>query len=141
MANPYVWAAQKAASGAITLTGFYPSDQVRAEINAAIRAANPGAQVTDQMLPAAGAPANLAAMAGVGAQQLSRLVEGRASLSNAAYSIVGRGPATFEACSAFRQGIAGQLAPGSTLAQSEMPARRSRSPWSGPPPRRPPASR
>lgn len=115
-ASPYVWAARKAASGAVAITGFYPTDQVRADINAAVRAASPGAQVTDEMRPASGAPAALLAMVQAGMAQLSRMVEGVASISDSAFTIAGRGPASFEACDALRRGVAGQMPQGATLA-------------------------
>jgi outer membrane protein OmpA-like peptidoglycan-associated protein len=122
--SPYLWSAAKAASGAITLSGFYPSDSVRAEINTAVRAAAPGAAVTDAMKPALGAPATLMAMVNAGMGQLARMVEGTASISNTIYNVVGRGPASFEACDALRRGVAGQLAQGFSLGNAaiECPA-------------------
>ncbi len=122
--TPYLWSAAKAASGAITLSGFYPSDAVRAEINTAVRAATPGAAVTDAMKPALGAPASLMGMVTAGMGQLSRMVEGTASISNTIFNVVGRGPASFEACDALRRGVAGQLAQGFSLGNAaiECPA-------------------
>jgi len=122
--TPYLWSAAKAASGAITLSGFYPSDAVRAEINTAVRAAAPGAAVTDAMKPALGAPASLTGMVTAGMGQLSRMVEGTASISNTIYNVVGRGPASFEACDALRRGVAGQLLQGFSLGNGviECPA-------------------
>lgn len=122
--TPYLWSAAKAASGAITLSGFYPSDSVRAEINTAVRAAAPGAAVTDAMKPALGAPASLMGMVTAGMGQLSRMVEGTASISNTIFSVVGRGPASFEACDALRRSVAGQLAQGFSLGNAaiECPA-------------------
>ncbi len=122
--TPYLWSAAKAASGAITLSGFYPSDAVRAEINTAVRAAAPGAAVTDAMKPALGAPASLMGMVTAGMGQLSRMVEGTASISNTIFNVVGRGPASFEACEALRRGVAGQLAQGFSLGNAaiECPA-------------------
>lgn len=122
--TPYLWSAAKAASGAITLSGFYPSDAVRAEINTAVRAAAPSAAVTDAMKPALGAPASLMGMVTAGLGQLSRMVEGTASISNTIFNVVGRGPASFEACDALRRGVAGQLAQGFSLGNAaiECPA-------------------
>lgn len=122
--SPYVWSAAKAATGAITLTGLYPSDAVRADINTAVRAAAPGAAVTDNMKPALGAPAALMGMVTAGMGQLSRMVEGTASIAGNVYNVVGRGPATFEACDALRRGIAGQLAQGFSIGNAaiECPA-------------------
>jgi outer membrane protein OmpA-like peptidoglycan-associated protein len=118
--TPYLWSAAKAASGAITLSGFYPSDAVRAEINTAVSAAAPGAAVTDAMKPALGAPASLMGMVTAGMGQLSRMVEGTASISNTIFNVVGRGPASFEACDALRRGVAGQLAQGFSLGNAAI---------------------
>lgn len=118
--SPYIWSAQKAATGAITLSGFYPTDAVRSEINAAIRAANPGAQVADTMRAAAGAPQTLMAMVQAAASQLAAMVEGTASVSDSAFSVNGRGPAGFEACEALRRALPGQMPSGVTLARSEI---------------------
>jgi outer membrane protein OmpA-like peptidoglycan-associated protein len=132
--TPYLWSAAKAASGAITLSGFYPSDAVRAEINTAVRAAAPGAAVTDAMKPALGAPASLMGMVTAGMGQLSRMVEGTASISNTIFNVVGRGPASFEACDALRRGVAGQLAQGFSLGNAAIEC-----PAPPPPPPPPPA--
>ncbi len=132
--TPYLWSAAKAASGAITLSGFYPSDAVRAEINTAVRAAAPGAAVTDTMKPALGAPASLMGMVTAGMGQLSRMVEGTASISSTIFNVVGRGPASFEACDALRRSVAGQLAQGFSLGNAAIEC-----PAPPPPPPPPPA--
>ncbi len=116
----YVWSAVKAATGAITLSGFYPSDAVRAEINTIARAAAPGAAVTDNMKPALGAPASLIGMVTAGMGQLSRMVEGTVSVASNAYSVIGRGPAGFEACEALRRSVPGQLAQGFSLGSAQI---------------------
>jgi outer membrane protein OmpA-like peptidoglycan-associated protein/co-chaperonin GroES (HSP10) len=118
--SPYLWSAAKAASGAITLSGFYPSDAVRQEINQAARLSAPGATVTDQMQPALGAPAGFAAMAAFGLGQLGRLQEGAASLSDATYSITGRGPAAFDACDALARGAGAGLPQGFALGAAQI---------------------
>jgi outer membrane protein OmpA-like peptidoglycan-associated protein len=117
---PYVWSAAKAAGGAITLTGLYPSDAVRAEINAAVRAAAPGAAVTDNMKPALGAPAALMGMISAGMGQLARMVEGTVSIAGNIYNVAGRGPAGFEACNALRSSLSGQLAQGFSLGNAAI---------------------
>jgi OmpA-OmpF porin, OOP family len=118
--TPYVWSAAKAATGAITLTGFYPSDAIRAEINTAVRAAASGGTVTDSMKPALGAPAALVGMVTEGMAQLSRMVEGTSSIAGSVYTIVGRGPASFEACDVLRRGLGGQLAQGFALGNAAI---------------------
>ncbi len=120
----YVWSAVKAATGAITLSGFYPSDAIRTEINAIARAAAQGAAVTDAMKPALGAPASLTRMITAGFGQLARMAEGAVSVAGNAYSLVGRGPPGYEQCEAFRRSVPGQLAQGFSLgsAQVECPA-------------------
>ena len=118
--SSYVWSAVKAATGAITLAGFYPSDAVRAEINTIARAAAPGAAVTDNMKPALGAPASLIGMVSAGMGQLSRMVEGTVSVAGSAYSVIGRGPAGYEACEALRASVPGQLAQGFSLGSAQI---------------------
>ncbi len=118
--SPYLWSAVKSAAGSITLSGFYPSDAVRSEINTIVRAASPGATVTDAMRPALGAPQGLVAMITAAAGQLSQLVEGTASLSNAVYAVTGRGPASFDACDALRRALPGQLSQGFSLGSAEI---------------------
>lgn len=131
---PYGWSAAKAASGAITLSGFYPSDSVRADINTAVKAAAPGAVVTDGMKPALGAPASLLAMVNAGMAQLSRMVEGSVSLAGTVVTVSGRGPSSFEACDALRSALAGQVAPGFSLGSAAIEC-----PPPPPPPPPPPA--
>jgi OmpA-OmpF porin, OOP family len=89
--RPYVWQAQKTGA-AITLTGLAPSADVRAKIAEAAKAAAPNAAVTDQIRLAAGAPVGFDGMTAAALAQLTRLSGGTASLSDAAYSIVGTAP-------------------------------------------------
>jgi outer membrane protein OmpA-like peptidoglycan-associated protein len=119
-AEPYLWSALKAPGGALALAGFYPSDAVRAEINAAVAAAAPGVAVVDTMKPSLGAPSAFVQMISAGMAQLARMAEGTASISGTSFSVTGRGPAGFEACDALRRGLAGQLAPGFTLGSAEI---------------------
>lgn len=90
-AKPYVWSAEKNASG-VTLNGFVPSDAARTSIVDAARKAFAGASVTDKMQLALGAPQNFIEAATAGLNQLSALAEGKASLSDLAYSLTGRSP-------------------------------------------------
>jgi outer membrane protein OmpA-like peptidoglycan-associated protein len=119
-AEPYLWSAVKAPGGGLTLTGFYPSEAVRAEINAAVAAAAPGVAVVDAMKPALGAPSAFVQMISAGMAQLARMADGTASISGSSFSVTGRGPAGFEACDALRRGLAGRLAPGFTLGSAEI---------------------
>ncbi len=103
--TPYVWGAEKAATGAVTLSGLYPTDAARAQINAAARAALPaGTSITDAMKPALGAPAALVGLATKALGDLASLQSGRVGLSGTTYTIAGQGPATFAACSALKTG-------------------------------------
>ncbi|MGL4975027.1 MAG: OmpA family protein [Bosea sp. (in: a-proteobacteria)] len=105
--TPYVWGAEKAATGAVTLTGLYPTDAARAQINAAARATLPaGTSITDSMKPALGAPAALVGLATKALGDLASLQSGRVGLSGTTYTIAGQGPATFAACTALKTGAA-----------------------------------
>jgi outer membrane protein OmpA-like peptidoglycan-associated protein/osmotically-inducible protein OsmY len=89
--SPYVWSATRNGQ-AVTLSGFVPDAAAKAANVAAVAAAIPGAQVTDQQQLGLGAPNGFAAMAAQAIGQLGRLNAGSASLSNAAYAIAGAAP-------------------------------------------------
>jgi OmpA-OmpF porin, OOP family len=90
--KPYVFGVEKADNGAVTLTGFYPNDGIRASINQAAAAAFPGATVTDKMTIASGPPANYEAMIGFGLGQVGRLTTGKANISDTSFAIEGAAP-------------------------------------------------
>lgn len=116
--SPYTWGAAKAGN-AVTLTGFVPDDVTRAGIVAAARQSFAGATVTDQMQLARGAPAGFAAMAGQGVRELGRLIDGRAAITDRAFSIQGNAP-SLEAMTTATQGLA-QLPQGFTSQVAILP--------------------
>jgi OmpA-OmpF porin, OOP family len=89
--KPYIWQAAKTATG-VTLTGLAPSADVKGKIAAAAKTLAGTGTVTDQMQLASGAPAGFEGMTNAAFSQLTRLNNGTASLSDAAYSIVGAAP-------------------------------------------------
>jgi len=105
--TPYRWSAEKSASGAVTISGYYPSEVVRREIGALLARTFPGAgAVTDRMLQAAGEPAAFAARVTRAAADLARLRSGKVELEGDAYRISGQGPERYEACEALKLNIA-----------------------------------
>jgi OmpA-OmpF porin, OOP family len=87
--GPYLWSATKA-TNAVTLEGFVPDEATRAAIVASATAQNPGAAITDKMTINSGAPAAFASMTAASLGHLGKLDEGKGSLTNVDYSIVGR---------------------------------------------------
>lgn len=105
--SPYRWSAERSASGAITVTGYYPSDAMRREIAALLGRAFPsGAAVNDRMLLAAGEPPAFAIRVARAVADLARLRSGKAEIEGDAYRIAGQGPADHEACEALKLNIA-----------------------------------
>jgi OOP family OmpA-OmpF porin len=86
--SPYTWSAQRDGAG-VTVSGHVPSEAARSAAIAALRAAVPGAAVTDRQVIASGQPDNFDAMVAFGARQLGRLQSGTASIAANAYSIAG----------------------------------------------------
>lgn len=106
-ASPYRWNAEKTASGAITVAGYYPSDALHREITALLGRAFPsGAAVSDRMLPAAGEPPAFATRVARAIADLARLRSGKAEIEGATYRISGQGPESYEACEALKLNIA-----------------------------------
>ncbi len=81
--NPYLWSAQKHASGDISITGFAPNAQVMDRL---------GENANSTMLLAQGAPDNFEETAISGLQTLSLLKEGVVSLDAKGWSIKGDVP-------------------------------------------------
>lgn len=107
VAAPYRWSAEKTASGAVAVAGYYPSEAARREIQALLARAFPGAAVAlDQMLPARGEPAGFLAKVGRAVADLARLRSGKVELDGAGYRIGGQGPESYEACQTLRLNIA-----------------------------------
>lgn len=105
--SPYRWSAEKTASGAVTVTGYYPSDAARREIGALLgRAFSSAGAVTDRMLQAAGEPPAFASRVARAVADLARLRSGKVELDGAAYRISGQGPDGYEACEALKLNIA-----------------------------------
>jgi OOP family OmpA-OmpF porin len=105
--TPYRWSAEKAASGAVSVAGYYPSEAARREIQALLARAFPGAAVAlDQMLPARGEPAGFLAKVGRAVADLARLRSGKVELDGAGYRVGGQGPESYEACQTLRLNIA-----------------------------------
>jgi OOP family OmpA-OmpF porin len=105
--SPYRWSAEKSASGAISVSGYYPSDAMRREITALLGRAFPsGAAVSDRMLLAAGEPPAFATRVTRAIADLARLRSGKAEIEGDAYRISGQGPADHEACEALKLNIA-----------------------------------
>lgn len=105
--SPYRWSAEKNASGAITVSGYYPSDAMRREITALLGRAFPsGAAVSDRMLLAAGEPSAFATRVTRAIADLARLRSGKAEIEGDAYRISGQGPADHEACEGLKLNIA-----------------------------------
>ncbi len=99
--TPFTWSAELKGK-AVTLEGYVPSQAVKSQLAVAAAKVSAGVSVRDNTKLALGAPAGFAAMAAVGLAQLTQLENGKASLSDTAYSIVGSAPsvAAFEAISA-----------------------------------------
>ncbi len=105
--TPYRWSAERAASGAVTVTGNYPSEAARREIATLLARSFPGAGVvSDRMLPAAGEPAAFAARVTRAIADLARLRNGKVELEGGAYRISGQGPEDYAACEALKLNIA-----------------------------------
>jgi OOP family OmpA-OmpF porin len=97
--NPYVWSVERSANS-LRLKGYAPDDATRGQIRAAAARALPGGAITSQLELADGAPKEFSAATAYALEQLSRLAEGDASLSNTTLSISGRA-ATREGYNAF----------------------------------------
>lgn len=122
--SPYRWSVEKSASGAVTITGFYPSDAMRREIAALLGRAFPSTgAVSDRMLLAAGEPPAFATRVTRAVADLARLRSGKAEIEGDAYRISGQGPASYEACEAVKLNIAQGDGPDSVaLASIACPA-------------------
>ena len=117
---PYAWNAERRADGTIGVSGYYPSDAVRAQVLALLRRSFPDAAgIADATKPALGAPAAFVARVTRAIGELSRLRSGKVELSGDSYAISGEGPASFEACQALRLQIA-QLDGPDSVAQATI---------------------
>ena len=89
MVAPYVWSAQKAENGAITLEGFMPSAEARDAVAARAAELNPGAEIDNRIRIASGNPDGFAAAADFGLGYLPRVQTGSVSLSDLDMSVAG----------------------------------------------------
>jgi OOP family OmpA-OmpF porin len=104
---PYRWSAEKHASGAVTIAGYYPSDAARRAIAALLARSFPNSgAVTDHTLPAAGEPAAFSARVTRAVADLARLRSGKVEIEGGAYRISGQGSESYEACEALKLNIA-----------------------------------
>lgn len=105
--TPYLWNAEKAGEDAVTVTGFYPSDEIRQQITALLRRGFPETvRIEDRSKPALGAPSAFVAKVTRAIADLGRLRNGKVALENGAYTLTGAGPLEFDACQALRLLIA-----------------------------------
>ncbi|WP_332685117.1 OmpA family protein [Bosea sp. (in: a-proteobacteria)] len=105
--TPYAWSAEKNAAGAVTVSGFYPSEAARQELAALLARAFPApGAVTDRTLPALGEPPAFLVRVGRAVSELARLRSGKVELDGASYRISGQGPQDFAACEALRLNVA-----------------------------------
>lgn len=105
--KPYRWHAAKSADGVVAVTGYYPSDEARRQIAAALRRSFPEpVRIDDQVKPALGAPNAFLAKVERAASDLARLRSGKVEISDETYRLAGSGPLDFEACQALRLLIA-----------------------------------
>ena len=86
--KPFTWSAVKEGS-TITLSGYVPSNEVRARNIEAVKAALPNASIVDKQFLAAGEPKGFEAMASYAVAQLAKLAKGMIALEDARYSISG----------------------------------------------------
>jgi OmpA-OmpF porin, OOP family len=117
--KPYIWQAAKTATG-VTLTGLAPSVDLKGKIAAAAKTLAGTGSVTDQLQLANGAPAGFEAMTNAAFAQLTGLNTGTASLSDAAYSIVGAAPSV--EIQTAKIAAARAVQPGFTLARADITA-------------------
>ena len=89
--SPYAFQAVKEA-GALVLSGYYPDDKTHDDIISAARRRFFAEKVDDKLKIGAGAPNNFAAAAVATLGRLSRLVSGKAVLTDAALEISGEAP-------------------------------------------------
>jgi len=86
--SPYVWSASRAADS-VTLSGYIPSDSLRAPMIDNAKAMFSGLRIVDQMKTALGAPEGFALAVASGLAQLARLDVGVASLTDKVLKVVG----------------------------------------------------
>ena len=118
--SPFVWSASSDGKS-ITLEGFVPSEEARASVLGAARAAAPGMAIVDHMRLARGAPENFAAASTAGLNALGRLASGKARLADSKLSMSGMTKAG-ETAESFAHTLAGALPAGVALAENSVRA-------------------
>lgn len=104
---PYRWSVEKSADGGLSVTGFYPSDEARQQISAALRRSFPEpTRIDDQSKPALGEPGAFLVKVTRAIGDLARLRNGKAELDAGSYRLSGDGPEDFESCQALQLLIA-----------------------------------
>jgi OmpA-OmpF porin, OOP family len=88
VANPYLTGVA-AANGAVTLTGYVPSEQARLALIESVKARLPGQKIEDRLQIASGAPEGWLGCIQGGLLGLGRLGAGRAELNGNAMDLVG----------------------------------------------------
>ena len=118
VADPFALSVVKEENGKILLTGSVPSEQIRAGIVDAARAAG-GGEVDDQLALNRGATDGFSDLATFGISQLKGLVSGKASLVNSDLSVEGLA-ASVDDFSAVTSALSGSLPGGGALAASAI---------------------
>ena len=108
--SPYPWSAQRQATG-IMLSGFVPDDKTKADIAELAGRRFPGARIIDSQQIGAGAPRNFFPAAAVALEQVSRLTQGGASLSDTQMTVEGETPLE-KAAEQIRTNVSNALPPG-----------------------------
>ena len=118
---PFVWSAEREPGG-VRLSGYIPLGDARRALLDMVRAAIPGAAISDQLRLADGAPPadDWLSAVGFALGQLGRLPDGKVSLSDTNISIEGRAP-DFEAYDAL-VGTRRSLPDGFTLSRYAVTA-------------------
>lgn len=110
LVSPFVWSARSDGK-TITLEGYAPSEEARATIVAAAKAAAPGFEIVDRMQVARGASADFVARATGVLKALALLGSGEAKISDGALSFAGQMKAG-QTAEDFARSIQGFLPPG-----------------------------
>ena len=111
--SPYQLSAVKE-EGSVRLTGTVPSDEVRTTVVEAAKAAAPGSSVDDQLTLARGAPEGFEGIATYAIGNLSGLVSGNASVTDAEIKVSGLAK-SLDDFDATKLSLAGSVPSGATV--------------------------
>jgi serine/threonine protein kinase/osmotically-inducible protein OsmY len=84
------WFTAEMQGGRVKLSGYAPAEDLRVRLADAARRAAPGATLTDETRPAAGAPTGFADAAAFAVDRIGDLSEGKASIADGVVTIEGR---------------------------------------------------